>query len=150
MGEILASLERAAHLIGVHAERAGRELGITQAEVHILVQLARRGATPIATLHREFGTKRSTLTNVLDRLEGRGLIRRELNSDDRRSFTIHPTRTGAAHAKRLAHVMDELEAAVRGAIDERDLRGVEAVVGALYAATRQVAASSEGEQPLKA
>jgi MarR family transcriptional regulator, organic hydroperoxide resistance regulator len=147
---MLASLERAAHLIGVHAERAGRELGITQAEVHVLVQLARRGATPIATLHREFGTKRSTLTNVLDRLEGHGFVRRELRGEDRRSFTIHLTRIGAVQARRLAKVMDELEAAVRSAVEERDLRGVEAVVDALHAATRQVAASSEGEQPLKA
>jgi DNA-binding MarR family transcriptional regulator len=137
MGKILARLERAAHLIGVHAERAGRDLGITQAEVHVLVQVARRGAMPIATLHREFGTKRSTLTNVLDRLEGRGLVRRQLRGEDRRSFTICLTRTGAVHAKRLAKVMDELEAAVRSAVEERDLRGVEAVVDALHGATRQ-------------
>jgi DNA-binding MarR family transcriptional regulator len=121
----------------VHAERAGRELGITQAEVHVLVQLARRGATPIATLHREFGTKRSTLTNVLDRLEGHGFVRRELRGEDRRSFTIHLTRIGAVQARRLAKVMDELEAAVRSAVEERDLRGVQAVVDALHAATRQ-------------
>jgi DNA-binding MarR family transcriptional regulator len=134
MGQMLASLERAAHLIGVHVERAARGLGITQAEAHVLVQLARRGATPIATLHREFGTKRSTLTNVLDRLEQRGLVRRELNPHDRRSFTIHLTRTGASRARRLARAMDELEAAVRASVKQRDARGVEAVVEALAGA----------------
>jgi len=33
----------------------------------------------IGTLHREFGHERSTLTSILDRLERRKLIRRELN-----------------------------------------------------------------------
>jgi DNA-binding MarR family transcriptional regulator len=132
---MLASLERAAHLIGVHVEHAARELGITQAEAHVLVQLARGGATSIATLHREFGTKRSTLTNVLDRLEQRGLVRRELNREDRRSLTISLTRAGAPQARRLARAMDLLEARVRDAVTERDVRGVEAVVDALAAAT---------------
>jgi DNA-binding MarR family transcriptional regulator len=132
---MLASLERAAHLIGVHVEHAARELGITQAEAHVLVGLARGGATSIATLHRQFGTKRSTLTNVLDRLEQRGLVRRELNREDRRSLTIHLTRAGGNQAQRLARVMDVLEARVLDAVTDRDVRGVKAVVDALAAAT---------------
>jgi DNA-binding MarR family transcriptional regulator len=128
---MLATLEWAAHLIGAHLEGVARELGITQAEAHVLVQLVRRGPISIAALHREFGTKRSTLTNVLDRLEGRGLVRRDLNPKDRRSFTVHLTRTGASRGRRLARVVDELEAVVRDALDERDVRGVQAAVEAL-------------------
>ena len=135
MTTLLTSLERAAHLIGVHAERVGRRLGITQAEVHILVQLQHRGDIPITALHREFGTKRSTLTNVLDRLEQRGLVRREPNPTDRRSFVIHLTRTGARHARHIARDMDQLEAIVRNAVSERDVASVGAVVAALDAAT---------------
>ena len=81
------SRERAAHLIGVYVERSAGELGITQAEAHVLAELHRHGPTQIATLHREFGHKRSTLTSILDRLERRKLIRRELNPDDRRSLS---------------------------------------------------------------
>jgi DNA-binding MarR family transcriptional regulator len=135
MTTLLTSLERAAHLIGVHAERVGRRLGITQAEVHILVQLEHRGEIPITTLHREFGTKRSTLTSVLDRLEQRGLVRRVPNPTDRRSLVIHLTRTGARHARHIARDMDELETVIRRAVSERDVSGVEAVVAALDAAT---------------
>jgi len=134
---LLQMLERAAHLIGTHAEWVGRGLGITQAEVHVLVYLARGGSTSIATLQREFGTKRSTLTNVLDRLERRELIRRELNPDDRRSFLIRLTRTGARHARQLARDMEELEALIRGSVSERDVRGVAKVVEALDTAIAQ-------------
>jgi DNA-binding MarR family transcriptional regulator len=132
---MLATLERAAHLIGTHVEHAARGLGITQAEAHVLVQLVRRGPTSIAALHREFGTKRSTLTNVLDRLEQRGLVRREPGRADRRSITIHLTRKGSAQARRIAAIVDELEAAVRAEVSERDLRGLESLVQALASVT---------------
>jgi DNA-binding MarR family transcriptional regulator len=128
---VLASFERAAHLIGAYVERAAREHSITQAEAHILVQLARRGALPLAELHREFGTKRSTLTNVLDRLEGRELVRREPNPADRRSFTIRPTRRGAALGRELAALLDDLESEVRRLVPEHDLRSIGAIVDAL-------------------
>jgi DNA-binding MarR family transcriptional regulator len=132
---VVASLERAAHLIGAYLERAARDLGVTQAEAHVLAQLARHGALPIADLHREFGTKRSTLTNVLDRLEAKRLVRREVNSSDRRSFTIHLTRTGSARGRRLVRAIDELEARLQHEVTRRELEAVEAVVAALAAAT---------------
>ena len=103
------SRERAAHLIGVYVERSAGELGITQAEAHVLAELHRHGPTQIATLHREFGHKRSTLTSILDRLERRKLIRRELNPDDRRSFVIHLTASGTRAASRVTDALDELE-----------------------------------------
>jgi MarR family 2-MHQ and catechol resistance regulon transcriptional repressor len=136
MGEMLATLERAAHLIGTHLERTAGELGITHAEAHVLAQVARRGPTPIAVLHREFGRKRSTLTNVLDRLESRGLVRRELNPADRRSFVVHLTARGERAAARVLEVLDELERRVRTSVAERDLQGLEAVVTALESQTR--------------
>lgn len=68
------SRERAPHLIGIYVERSAGELGITQAEAHVLAELYRHGPTQIATLHREFGHKRSTLASILDRLERRKLI----------------------------------------------------------------------------
>jgi DNA-binding MarR family transcriptional regulator len=128
---VVASLERAAHLIGAYVEREARDLGITQAEAHVLAQLARHGDLPIADLHRAFGTKRSTLTNVLDRLEAKRLVRREVNVNDRRSFTIHPTRTGSAYGRRVVRAVDELEARLRHEVAQRDLEAVEAVVAAL-------------------
>jgi len=128
---MIADLERAVHLVAVHLERVAGEVGVTQAEAHVLAQLARRGPTTVGELHREFGHKRSTLTNVLDRLEGRGLVRREVNRDDRRSFVVHPTAAGATAAKRIAAVVDDLERAILARTGDRDLAGVRAVAAAL-------------------
>jgi DNA-binding MarR family transcriptional regulator len=134
MGEILSSLERAAHLIGRHLESTAGELGITQAEAHVLAQLARHGPTAIADLHRRFGHKRSTLTNVLDRLERRSLVRRELNPADRRSFVVHLTAPGRRAAARVTRVLDGLERELTARVGDHELAAVARVVAALEAA----------------
>jgi DNA-binding MarR family transcriptional regulator len=139
---MLSTLERAAHLIGVYLERTTAELGITQAEAHVLAHVARAGPTPITTLHREFGHKRSTLTNVVDRLERRQLVRREPHATDRRSLVIHLTPSGEPVAQHVTHVLDTLEREVRGSVGARDIKGADAVVAALAKAVGEMA--SEG------
>lgn len=142
MGNLLATIERAAHLVGTYVERAASELRITQAEAHVLAELARQGPTPIATLHREFGRKRSTLTNILDRLEQRKLVRRELNRQDRRSFIIHLTAAGMRAASRITRVLDELERELCAELSDSDLRGVDAVAAALQGAVQRQRATT--------
>jgi DNA-binding MarR family transcriptional regulator len=128
---MIADLERATHLVAVHLDRAAGDLGVTQAEAHVLAQLARHGPLSVATLHKEFGHKRSTLTNVLDRLEGRSLVRRVLNPSDRRSFVIEPARAGVRAGRQVAKVLDDLERDVLALVTERDFAGVAAVATAL-------------------
>jgi DNA-binding MarR family transcriptional regulator len=112
---MIGDIERAAHLIGAHIDRAG--LGVTQAEAHVLAQLARHGPATVGELHRTFGHKRSTLTSVLDRLEERGYVTRTVNPQDGRSLIVTTTRAGGRVAKHVMRVLDELEDAIRGAPD---------------------------------
>lgn len=130
---MLATIERSAHLIASYLDHALTDPRVTQAEAHVLAQLRRRGPTSIADLQHKFGHKRSTLTSVIDRLEGRGWVRREINSADRRSFVIHLTRGGLSAARRITAVLDELEKHIRSQLTERDLDGLEAVAAALTA-----------------
>lgn len=137
MGQIIASVERAAHLVGAHLEGTTSALGVTQGESHVLAQLANRGPTAITTLHHEFGHKRSTLTNIIDRLEQRGLVRREPNASDRRSFVVHLTGPGRRTARRITEVLDQLERDVAELIGKRDLTGLDAVARALETIVRR-------------
>ena len=131
MGITSATFERAAHLISAYLESAVGELGLTQGEAHVLAQVARRGPTAIGALHREFGHKRSTLTNIIDRLEQRGLVRRAVNPDDRRSFLVHLTAAGRQTATRVTGALDKLERELGKHVGERDLASAESVVRAL-------------------
>lgn len=130
-------LERSAHLIGSYLDRAVGELRITQAEAHVLVALSQDGAMPIGALHRTFGHKPSTLTNVVDRLERRDLVRRESNPDDRRSVLIRLTGPGEGAAGRVLAALTSLEERLRATVDPRDLEGVENVARALAAVVEQ-------------
>src|SRR6476646_7796335 len=136
MGGMAATLERGAHLIGRYLDPTVAELGITQGEAHVLAQVARTGPQAIAALHHEFGHKRSTLTNILDRLESRKLVRRRLNPGDRRSFVVSLTASGERIAGRVTDVLDELERE-RAALGARDLAGVETVTRALETLVEQ-------------
>lgn len=130
---IASTVERAAHLVGAYLDSAIGDLRLTQGEAHVLGRLAIEGAATIGELHAEFGHKRSTLTNIIDRLERRGHVRRRINPDDRRSFVIDLTASGCRVAKRVAAVLDALDDDVLAHIRERDLEGMTATVDALDA-----------------
>ncbi|HEY6150575.1 MAG TPA: MarR family winged helix-turn-helix transcriptional regulator [Gaiellaceae bacterium] len=137
---LIPATERAAHLIGLYLERQIAELRITQAEVHILAHLAKGGETSPNELHHLFGHKRSTLTSVLDRLEARGLTRRAINPDDRRSFIVSLTPPGKRAAATVAKAASALEQRIAARASGRDLDGFSATLAALEA---EVAASAD-------
>jgi MarR family transcriptional regulator, organic hydroperoxide resistance regulator len=127
---IIAALERATHAVALWIESSPRELGVSQAEAHVLAHLARHSGSTINDLHRGFGHKRSTLTGILDRLEGRGLIRRAAHPTSRRLVSVELTDAGRGLAERVRASLDELEAAVRGQVGGE---AVEAFLGVLRA-----------------
>jgi DNA-binding MarR family transcriptional regulator len=132
MGEI-ARIQRAAHLIGHHIETALGDLRLTQAEAHVLVVLDRTGHAAIATLHHDLGLKRSTLTNVVDRLESRSLVRRQLNANDRRSIIVQPTAKGRRLARTVGEAFERLESALGAELSESTRAGFTKTLDALEA-----------------
>jgi DNA-binding MarR family transcriptional regulator len=131
MGQIATSLERGAHLIGRYLDSAAGQLGLTQGEQHVLAQLDRHGPMAIAALHAQFGHKRSTLTNILDRLENRKLVRRELNRNDRRSFIVSLTPQGRRIARQVTEVLDGLERQLDALVGKGDGESLDRILAAL-------------------
>lgn len=113
MPVIVPALERATHAVALWIERSFHDLRLTQAEAHILAYLARHAPCSINDLHRSFGHKRSTLTSLLDRLEGRGWIRRGAHPTSRRLVLVHLTDAGR-------HISEQVSAAL-SALEERVL-----------------------------
>jgi len=128
--EIIADLERSVHRLAVALEPTTAELGITQAEAHVLARLRTRAHT-VGELQRAFGHKPSTLTNVLDRLDLRGYIERRVHPHDRRSYIVGLTRSGIRTADVVIRALDDIERRIRRETSARDLEGVRAVAAAL-------------------
>ena len=134
---LIPAIHRATHQIGLSLTRGGGPK-VTQAEAHILAHLHAHGDATVGELHRAFGHRRSTLTSILDRLAGRGLVTRESSERDRRTFVVRLTRPGHAAAAAAYERLRAIEAAAVAGLSKRAL---DALVDALAAVER---AADEG------
>jgi DNA-binding MarR family transcriptional regulator len=85
-------------------------LGITYAQYLVLAVLWEEGDIPVGDLVGRLQSDYGTMTPLLKRLEGAGLIRRERNPADERSVTVILTDEGralSAHAQRIYSVISE-------------------------------------------
>ncbi|MGV7210945.1 MarR family winged helix-turn-helix transcriptional regulator [Oxalobacteraceae bacterium A2-2] len=87
LAECMQGFER---LSGEHVRRCG----LTHAQFDIIATL---GNTPGMT-YKELGEKtlitKGTLTGVIERMEAKGLVERERNADDKRSYFVRLTPAG--------------------------------------------------------
>ena len=134
--DFLSPLHKASRQISVYLETHTRELGVSPQEGHLLTYLRSYAPTPIGELVRVFGIKQSTFTSMLDRLEEAGLVRREINREDRRSFLVHISEEGIALAERLNRLLEALEADIRARVSSGNVKGFHAVMGAVDDITR--------------
>ena len=134
---LIPHLHKATHQVGLVISREKDRLSVSQGEAHILAHLSGIGACSIAVLHDSFGHKRSTLTSILNRLEERRLIVREIHPDDRRSFALHLTRAGKPLANKVRKTLEKLEAAVFASLRKADSKGFRATVEAIEKAASE-------------
>lgn len=137
-------LDAVAGLAGLVRERAqdvGRDLGLSPPAVMALVQLT--GGMSMGELGRRLGCERSFITAIADELEGKALIRRELDPADRRQRNIVLTRQGSAVRARLeAEFFGRLP--WRQALDEQQRASLLSLLTAVLNAAR------DGDEPASA
>lgn len=134
--EFLSPLHKASRQISVYLESLDEASGLSTVEAHLLTYLRSYAPAPVGELVRVFGIKQSTFTSLLDRLEKGGLIRREINRGDRRSFLIHVTDAGRALAEESTRRLEAFEAELRARVAPRDVEGFHAVMAAVEEITR--------------
>jgi DNA-binding MarR family transcriptional regulator len=117
---IVPAVERATHAVALWIERTFADLRLTQAEAHVLAYLAAHTNCSINDLHHSFGHKRSTLTSLLDRLEGRGWIRRTTHPTSRRLVQVELTETGRPVAERVSAAVRDLEERLLARVSQQD------------------------------
>lgn len=126
-GLIIWSLQRATHQIGIWVEASLKDERITQGEAHILAYLATTAGSSMNELHHHFGHRRSTLTNIVDRLESRGLVRRSVNPASRRSVLLALTPSGESLGREILELMRWIDQSIADRVTPEELRGFERV-----------------------
>jgi len=76
--------------------------GITPVQYSLLTALNRRGELDQISIAREIGLERTTVAEVLTRLETRELVTRRPHPEDRRVRLVKLTRAGKALVRRMA------------------------------------------------
>jgi MarR family transcriptional regulator, organic hydroperoxide resistance regulator len=132
---LVLTLQRTTHHTLHALSLALADLNLTAAEINALANLADRGVLNVRKLSAETGTRATTLTGVLDRLENRGYLTRELDATDRRSFRLPLTEAGRAAAERIRTAIADLERDALARLSATQIAGFHAVVAALQAAS---------------
>ena len=132
---MVLALQRATHRT-LHALSAAlADLNLSAAEINALANLGEGGALSIRQLSERTGTRASTLTGLLDRLENRGYVTRELDPADRRSFRLPLTEAGQAVATRVLTAIADLERDALSRLSAAQIAGYHAVIAALQEAS---------------
>jgi len=89
--EMLVSMRRITQAISLHSRDLSRRYGLTGPQLAVLNALSGNEEITVTELARSISATQATVTDMLNRLEKRGLIERRRNSADRRRVTIRPT-----------------------------------------------------------
>ncbi len=127
----MLALQRATHRTLHALGTTLADLNLSAAEINALANLGEGGTLNIRELSERTGTRASTLTGLLDRLENRGYLARELDPADRRSFRLPLTEAGKAAATRVLTAVADLERDALSRLSATQIAGYHAVITAL-------------------
>jgi DNA-binding MarR family transcriptional regulator len=127
----LLALQRATHTTLQVLATQLVDLDLTASEINALANLADGRGRTVSELGAAAGTRPTTLTSVLDRLERRGHITRGTRAGDRRSVLIELTPTGRLTANTISTSVAELEQRALGGLPADAIAGFHAVIRAL-------------------
>lgn len=108
-----------AHAAGAFAERIGR-LGLTPPQAGVLRRLGQLSGQSQRELADALGMHAPRLVVLIDELEGRGLVTRARDPDDRRNYAISLTERGGRELAKLGVVAREHELAITAALDDEE------------------------------
>jgi DNA-binding MarR family transcriptional regulator len=125
----VTSIMRAQQILLGRLNELLKPLGLTfpRYEALMLLYYSRRGALPLGKMGERLQVHRASVTNVIDRLEAQGLVRRVPHASDRRAVLAELTDDGRAVAKEATERLN-LELFGLGALDGRQLEDVFAVL----------------------
>ena len=113
---ILRALRRITRAVALHSRQLSAVSNITAPQLICLRAVVENSPLTATAISREVHVSASTVVGILDRLEDKGLVRRERGREDRRIVFVSATEAGIALAKgtpsplqqKLADALNEL------------------------------------------
>lgn len=95
INDVLTSLRRVIRATDLHSSHLSRTTGVTAPQILLLQAIRSREGATLGELATDISLSQPTVSNILDRLEKRGLIARERSTLDKRKVHAYLTDQGA-------------------------------------------------------
>ncbi len=92
--QMLIALRRVMRAVDLHSRRLMQSHGLTGPQALVLQAVVGREAITAGELAGRISLSQATVTDIVNRLEQRGLLTRERSESDRRKVLLRPTRAG--------------------------------------------------------
>ncbi|MBB6097460.1 DNA-binding MarR family transcriptional regulator [Deinobacterium chartae] len=145
----IIALRRAASILGQAVESVYAHSGLNSPAFDLLLTLRRSGPTEglaPGELAALMAVAPASVTNRIDRLEARGLVVRDLDPHDRRSWRVRLTQAGHALINELLPLHVQNEARLLAALSEDEQALLEDLLVRLTHAAETARAADEGSQ----
>lgn len=115
------SIMRAQQIVLARVDEALRPWGLTFAryEVLVLLHFSREGRLPLGKMGERLMLHQASITNLVDRLEAQGYVRREAHPSDRRMTLAALTEAGRAILEDATNAVVEVRVGL-GELDDGD------------------------------
>ena len=117
------------------AQVVERELaadGVESNGYAVLSLIGARGTMRLTELAAELGMPLTTASDVVRRLESKGLVRRRPNPEDGRSFLFELTARGDREWRRGWGALQRINAALADQVDEAEMRAALTALGSAF------------------
>ncbi len=91
---VLISLRRIIQAIDLHSRQLVRQHGITTPQLIVLRQIHGKDSITVSEVAKQVSLKQTTVTDILNRLERKGLVTRHKDTGDRRRVLVKETDVG--------------------------------------------------------
>lgn len=108
-----------------------REKRLTVSQLFVLLALYERDGMTPQELSSKLALNSSTLTGILDRLEQKGLVKREMNATDRRSIVIKLTDSAKKIKDELWHIYETVNGYLMSCLSQEELNRLHEIMGKL-------------------
>jgi DNA-binding MarR family transcriptional regulator len=128
----ITSIMRAQQVLLARLNELVGPLGLTfpRYEALMLLSFTRAGALPLGKIGERLQVHRTSVTNIIDKLEADGLVRRVPHAEDRRATLAEITDEGRAAAKAATEVLNA-ECFGIASLAPRDLERLTTILRAL-------------------
>jgi MarR family transcriptional repressor of emrRAB len=127
----LLALQRATHATLQVLATELADLALTASEINVLAILGEGPGRAVSEICAAAGSRPSTITSVLDRLERRGHVTRGTRSADRRVVVVELTSSGRQAADTIRRALASVEARALDGLPAEAIAGFHIVLRAL-------------------